>query len=51
MEDQINEVLKTFREKTTKDVASDAARHLLMINNNAEKLLKERAEIFHSVTD
>ena len=50
MEDQINQFIEYFGRVTTEDVASPDARHLLMINDNAERLLKEKSETFHLVT-
>ena len=41
---------KTIREEITEDVSSPTALHLLIINKNVEKLLKDRADIFHLVT-
>ena len=41
---------KTIREEITEDVSSSTALHLLIINKNLEKLLKDRADIFHLVT-
>ena len=49
-EDQINKVLETFEEEITEDVASPAALRQLMITENLEKLMKEKAKILNSVT-
>ena len=50
IEDQIYQFKETFGEEVPEDTASPAARHLLMINKNAEKLLKDESETFHPVT-
>ena len=50
MEYQINEVLRTFGEDIKQDVSIPVAQYILAIKNNAEKLLKGKADIFHLVT-
>ena len=42
--------MENFGEEITEDVSPTAAWNLLMINENSEKLLKEKSEKFHSVT-
>ena len=46
MEDKINEIIETSGEQITQDVASPAARRLIMMNENVEKLLKENLIYF-----
>ena len=50
IEDQINEVIETFVEEITEDIASHTVRRLFMIKDNVEILLKDEDEIFHLVT-
>ena len=49
MIDQIKETISAFGEDVSKKVATPAARHLMCVDNDAEKLSTEKAEKFHSV--
>jgi hypothetical protein len=47
---QIEEAINAYGEKIQGEVSSPAARHLMMVNDDAVKLDLKQKEIFHSVT-
>jgi hypothetical protein len=50
MKDQISEAIEAFGEDIKGEASSPAARHLMMVNENATKLNQKQKEIFQSVT-
>ena len=50
MRDQIKETISAFGEVLEGTVTSPAARHLMMVNEECEKLPSDKQELFHSIT-
>ena len=50
MRDQIREILLDFSEPIAGEVVTPAAKHLMMLDNNATPLVKKQQEEFHSTT-
>ena len=50
IEDQINNMLYTSGKEITKDILPPADQHVIMINKEKEKILRNKDVTFHSVT-